>query len=441
MRSRQPKVLHPICGRPMLAYALDAARSATDGDPLVVVSPATLDVREAFDGQARFAMQDEPRGTADALRAALAVLGDDAEELLVLGGDTPFLDPATLIALLEERRASRAPIAMLTTHLAEPDGYGRIVRGASGMVSRIVEEKDSSAEDRAIDEVNAGVYAFDAAWTRRRLGDVPVSSASGELYLTDLVRLAVEDGGSVAAMSADAGEVSGINDRVQLAAASAQMRRRILERHMRAGVTVVDPDTTYVDDTVQLATDVTLEPGVILRGRTSVGEGTTIGAASQVVDSTIGARCHVWASVLEGATLEDDVRVGPYARLRPGAQIGSGSRIGNFAEVKQSRLGRGVQQHHFSYVGDAEVGAGVNIGAGTVTANYDGERKNRTVIGEGAFIGSDSMLVAPVEIGAGAITAAGSVVTHDVPAGKVAVGVPARIRDKKPRPGPAKEVD
>ena len=417
----------------MLAYALDAARSATSSEPLVVVSPATFDVRDAFEGHARFAVQDEPRGTADALRAALAVLDDDAAELIVVGGDTPFIEASTLSALLAERRASGGPMALLTTRLAEPDGYGRVVRDASGRVSRIVEEKDSNADDRAIDEINAGVYAFDAAWTRRRLADVPVSAASGELYLTDLVRLAVEDGDSVSALSADADEVAGINDRVQLAAASARMRRRILERHMRAGVTVVDPDATYVDDTVRLATDVTLEPGVVLRGGTSIGEGTTVGTATQIVDSTVGAGCRVWASVLEGATLEDDVRVGPYAHLRPGAHVGSGSRIGNFAEIKQSRLGRSVQQHHFSYVGDADVGAGVNIGAGTVTANYDGARKNRTVIGEGAFIGSDSMLVAPVEIGAGAITAAGSVVTHDVPAGKVAVGVPARIRDPKPK--------
>jgi bifunctional UDP-N-acetylglucosamine pyrophosphorylase/glucosamine-1-phosphate N-acetyltransferase len=415
----------------MLAYAVEAARSATANDPVVVVSPATIEVRDAFDGQARFALQDEPRGTADALRAAFSVLDADATDLLVLNGDTPFLDSKTLTALLEERRTAAAPIALLTTRLDDPDGYGRVVRDGSGRVTRIVEQKDSSTDDRAIHEVNAGVYAFDAGWTRRRLGDVPVSAASGELYITDLIGLAVEDGGAVAAVSADADEVVGINDRVQLAAATAQMRARILERHMRAGVTVVDPSTTYVDDTVHLATDVTIEPGVLLRGRTSVGEGTTIGAASQIVDSTIGAGCRVWASILENATLEDDVAVGPYAHLRPGAYIGSGSRIGNFAEVKQSRLAQGVVQHHFSYVGDADVGAGVNIGAGTVTANYDGERKNRTVIGEGAFIGSDSMLVAPVEIGPGAITAAGSVVTHDVPAGKVAVGVPARIRDKK----------
>jgi bifunctional UDP-N-acetylglucosamine pyrophosphorylase/glucosamine-1-phosphate N-acetyltransferase len=417
----------------MLAYALDAARAATDADPLVVVSPATMQIRDAFDGQASFAVQDEPRGTADALRVALAGLADDVDEVLVIAGDTPFLRSETLAALLAERRARGAGLALLTTRMAEPDGYGRIVRDRDGRVTRIVEEKDASADERAIDEVNAGVYAVATAWARRRLGDVAPSEASGELYLTELVRMSVEAGAGVADLDAASGEAAGINDRVQLAAATAVMRQRILEAHMRAGVTMVDPATTYVDATVTIAPDVTIEPGVILGGRTSIGAGTVIGAASQIVDSTIGERCRVWASVLEGAELEDDVHVGPFAHLRPGAHIGSRSRIGNFAEVKQSSLAEGVQQHHFSYVGDTDVGAGVNVGAGTVTANYDGKRKHRTVIGEGAFIGSGSMLVAPVEIGAGAMTAAGSVVTHDVPPGKVAVGVPARIRDPKER--------
>lgn len=434
MRSRQPKVLHQICGRPMLGYALDAARAATSAKPIVVVSPATLAIQDAFSGEARFALQDEPRGTADALRAALAEVGDGVTELLVVGGDTPFLQAGTLTALLAERRAGGGPLAVLTTRLTEPDGYGRIVRDADGNVTRIVEEKDAGPHERAIDEVNAGVYALEAGWARTRLADVPASTVSGELYLTDLVRLAVADGATVRAFPADPDEAAGINDRVQLAAAAALMRQRILDDHMRAGVTVVDPATTYVDATVLLATDVTLEPGVILRGATSVGEGSTIGAASQVTDSTIGERCRVWASVLESAELEDEVQVGPFAHLRAGAHIGRGSRIGNYAEVKQSRLGERVQQHHFSYVGDSELGDRVNVGAGTVTANFDGRRKHRTVVGEGAFIGSGSMLIAPVEIGAGAITGAGSVVTHDVPPGKLALGVPARIRDPKPRP-------
>lgn len=440
MRSRKPKVLHTICGRPMLAYALDAARAATSTEPLIVVSPATMAIRETFDGQARFAVQPEPRGTADALGAALAGLAEETGDLLVISGDTPFLRVETLDALLDRRRSSGARLAFLTTRLAEPDGYGRVVRDGSGRVTGIVEEKDASPQERTIGEVNAGVYALDADWARRRLAEVSASPVSGELYLTDLVRFAVEAGEGIAALEAEPQEAAGINDRLQLAAAEAVMRRRIIEEHMRAGVTIVDPATTYIDASVALAPDVTVEPGVILRGSTSVGGETVVGPGSQVMDSTIGERCRIWSSVLESAEVEDDVRIGPFAHLRPGAVIGRGSRIGNFAEVKQSRLAHGVQQHHFSYVGDADVGAGVNIGAGTVTANYDGARKNRTTIGEGAFIGSDSMLVAPIEIGAGAITAAGSVVTRDVPPGKLAVGVPARIREPKRRPaGPVKE--
>ena len=423
----------------MLAYALDAARAATGVAPVVVISPDMAGVRDVFGAEARFATQAEPRGTADALSTALAELGEDPAELLVLGGDSPFLRPGTLDALLAERRASGAPLALLTASLPVPDGYGRILRDGDGRVREIVEDKDAGPAERAIDEVNAGVYAIDVAWARRRLADIPPSPASGELYLTDLVRLAVADGTPAVTVATSPEEASGINDRVQLAEATSVMRRRILEDHMRAGVTVVDPATTYVDATVSLGTDVTLEPGVVLRGATSVGEGSLIGAASQVVDSVIGERCRVWASVLEGARVEDEAQVGPFAHLRPGAVIGRGSRVGNFAEVKQSRLGAGVQQHHFSYVGDADVRAGANIGAGTVTANYDGRRKNRTIIGDGAFIGSGSMLVAPVEIGAGAMTAAGSVVTHDVPPGKLAIGVPARIRDPRPRPAPGEE--
>lgn len=417
----------------MLAYALESAREATSADPIVVVSPETTAIREAFDGQARFALQDRPRGTADALRVALEAIDHATADVLVVNGDTPFLRAGTLGSLLAARRKAGASLALLSTRPADPAGYGRLVRDAEGRLVRIVEEKDAGAGEKAVREVNAGVYAIDADWARRRLPEVPASPESGEHYLTDLVRAAVAEGGQVLVLEAAAEEAAGINDRVQLAAAEGAMRRRILEDHMRAGVTIVDPATTYVDATVALASDVTLEPGVILRGRTSVGEGTVVGAGSQIIDSAIGERCRVWASVLEAATVEDDVLVGPFAHLRSGALIGRGSRVGNFAEVKQSRLGPRVQQHHFSYVGDADVGAGVNIGAGTVTANFDGERKHRTVIGAGAFIGSDSMLVAPVVVGEGAMTAAGSVVTKDVPPGKLAVGVPARIREPKKR--------
>ncbi|MFI5255288.1 MAG: DapH/DapD/GlmU-related protein, partial [Candidatus Limnocylindrales bacterium] len=261
------------------------------------------------------------------------------------------------------------------------------------------------------------------------------SPVSGELYLTDLVALARADGRLVTALAVeDEAELAGINDRVQLATAEADLRWRILEGHLLAGVTMEDPTTVFIDSTVVLAEDVVLEPNVVLRGRTTVGRDTRIGAGSRLVDAVVGERCRIVASVLESCTVEDDVGIGPFTHLRHGASIGRGVELGNFAEVKASRLGPGTKQHHFSYVGDAEIGAGTNIGAGVVTVNFDGRRKNRTVIGEGAFIGSDSMLIAPVTVGDGAATGAGSVVTHDVPAGKLAVGVPARIRTRRPPP-------
>jgi bifunctional UDP-N-acetylglucosamine pyrophosphorylase/glucosamine-1-phosphate N-acetyltransferase len=271
---------------------------------------------------------------------------------------------------------------------------------------------------------------------------VEPSKASGEVYLPELVALARADGLPVAALQLDDdGTLLGVNDRAQLADAEVEMRLRINERHLRAGVTMLDPGSTLVEATVELAEDVTLEGGVILRGATRVGRDTIIRSGSQLVDSVVGERCVVWASVLESAVVEDDVRIGPFSHLRAGARIGAGAELGNFAEVKAASIGRRSKQHHFSYIGDAEVGEGVNIGAGTITANYDGRRKHRTTIGDGAFIGSDTILRAPVTVGADAVTGAGSVVTHDVPPGKLAVGVPARIRTPsvKPEPKPPPE--
>ena len=336
--------------------------------------------------------------------------------------------------LVERRRSTKAAIALATIAPEDATGYGRIVR-KGGDVARIVEEKDASKAERAISEVNGGLYAFDGAWLRGRIGDLTASPVTGELYLTELVGLAHADGRRVVPVEVeDEMELAGVNDRVQLATLEADLRWRILERHLLAGVTMEDPTTTFIEADVELGQDVVLEPNVILRGHTRVGAESLIGAGSRLEDAVVGERCRVIASVLESCEVEDDVRIGPFAHLRAGASIGAGAELGNFAEVKQSRIGPRSKQHHFSYIGDAEVGADVNIGAGTVTANYDGRRKNRTVIGDGAFIGSDSMLIAPVTIGEGAVTGAGSVVTRDVPAGKMAVGVPARIRERRERP-------
>ena len=433
MKSVLPKVLHPLCGRPMLAYVLDAwdeAAGAAHRRPIVVYSPAVAAIREAFAERAEFALQDDPRGTGDAVRAGLAAVPDDATEILVLSGDVPLISAADLDAVLEARRQDDAAISLATVFAADPAELGRIVRSEFGTVERIVEARDASEEERESNEINAGLYAFDATWLRRRIATLEASPTTGELYLTELVRLAREDGRLVSAVAfEDDGRFDGINDRSQLAAAEWNLRVRRNEQHMREGVTMRDPSTVYLDWDVRLAADVTLEPNVILRGATSIGRGAVIGAGSQLIDSTVGARASVWASIVESSIIEDEASVGPFSHLRPGSVVGRGAEVGNFAELKKTRLGAGSKQHHMSYLGDAEVGQGVNIGAGTVTANYDGVRKHPTTIGDGAFIGVDTMIIAPREIGAGARTGAGAVVTRDVPAGKLAVGVPARIRE------------
>jgi bifunctional UDP-N-acetylglucosamine pyrophosphorylase / glucosamine-1-phosphate N-acetyltransferase len=437
MKSSLPKVLHTLCGRPMLAFVLDAWADAVgvpeqDARPVVVYSPPVEAIRAPFADRADFALQDEPRGTGDAVRAALAAVPDDTTEILVLSGDVPLVTGEELRAILDARREDDAAIALATVFAADPDRLGRVVRSEFGTVESIVEAKDATEEELANNEVNAGIYAFDAGWLRRRITSLEPSARTGELYLTELVRLAREDGRLVSAVAfEDDGRFDGINDRSQLAAAEWNLRVRRNEQHMRDGVTMRDPSTVYLDWDVSLAPDVTIEPNVILRGATAIGEGSVIGAGSQILDSTIGRNVRVWASVVEGSTIEDDATVGPYSHLRPGSVVGSGAEVGNYAELKNTHLGPGSKQHHMSYLGDAEIGANVNVGAGTVTANYDGTRKARTTIGDGAFIGVDTMIVAPREIGAGAKTGAGAVVTRDVPPGKLAVGVPARIREPR----------
>ena len=433
MKSSKPKVLHELCGRPMLAYVLDVAREVSGRRPLVVYSPATEAITDVFAGEADFALQETPLGTADGLRAAMAAVPETAEEILVLQADVPLVQSDLLAEIVDLRRARKAAMALVAVHSAEPEGLGRVVRAADGgQVIRIVEEKDATPAERQIEEINAGVYAFDAAWLRRRIGDVKPSPVSGEFYLPALVELARADRLPVVSLDVeDDGTLVGINDRSQLAAAEREMRMLINERHMLAGVTFVDPMRTYVDASVELARDVVLEPGVILRGSTRIGEGTRIGAGSQIIDTVIGRDCFIWASVLECSEVEDEVRIGPFSHLRAKSSIGSKVRLGNYAEVKASRLEAGVQQHHFSYIGDAEVGERTNVGAGTVTCNYDGVQKHKTKIGKHVFLGSDTMLVAPLELGDEARTGAGSVVTRDVPAGMLAVGVPARLRKQR----------
>ena len=440
MKSRTPKLLHHLCGRPMVAYVVDAARDAAGGRPIVVTSPLTAEVRDALGDEVDYSLQAEPRGTGDAVRAAVEVMPEGVDEVLVLIGDVPLLEPELLVELLEERRLDQAAIALIAVDAIEPGNLGRVIRDDAGTVERIVERKDATDAELAVNETNSGLYAFDAAWLRERIGSLKPSPKTGELYLTELVELARQDGRLVVALTVeDDGRLLGINDRAELAQAEWDLRTRLNAAHMVAGVTMRDPSTVYLDAEVRLASDVIVEPNVILRGRTSVGEGTVIGAGSQIVDSTIGTDCVVWASIVESSTIEDGARIGPFSHLRPGSIVGRGAEVGNFAELKNTRLGEGVKQHHVSYLGDAELGAGTNVGAGTITANYDGVRKHRTTIGEGVFLGVDTMLRAPVTLGDGSKTGAGAVVTKDVPAGKLAVGVPARIREPRAPQEPAPE--
>jgi len=432
MRSQIPKVLHPVAGKALLLHVLDAVRGA-GARPVVVLSKESEPARAIVGDGAVVVMQDPPRGTGDAVRVALGAITESSGEAFIVYGDTPLLRASTLRALAELRTKRGAPLALLSGMVGTTNAYGRVVRDASGDVARVVEVRLASAEERRLPESNLGAYAVDLTWLRKAAPRLRANE-TGEIFLTDLVALAAADGAPVAAYcTEDADEGMGVNTRIELAAAEDIVRRRIRERHMLAGVTFHDPTSSLVDADVEIAPDVVIERGCVLEGRTRIGSGTRIGPYAIVLDTTIGERCRVEASVIEGATLEDDVRIGPYSHLRPDAHLEQGVEMGNFGEVKNARLGKGTKMHHFSYVGDAHVGQRVNIGAGTITLNYDGVRKNRTEIGDDAFIGSDTLLRAPIKVGARAATGAGAVVTKDVPDDMLAVGVPARVRKKTER--------
>lgn len=429
MKSDLPKVLHPVAGRPMIEWCVRTAEAAASRKPVVVVGHGREQVMTALGDRCDFVVQDELLGTAHALQQAEAHLRDWQGAIVVTYGDMPLLraeTPARLVEAFDEaQRTQQAAFAMLTITRDDPQGFGRIVRSPSGAIAAIVEEVDCTPEQRALRELNPGVYCFDSAWLWQNLPTVP-RSRKGEFYLTDLVALAVAQGRVVVTITADAAETDGINTRVHLAQAEAALRRRILERLMLAGVTIQDPAGTYIDDTVEIAADTLILPGCLLQGRTVIGKGARIGPNSQIVDSTIGEGCVVAWSVVEEARMERGAQIGPFGHLRKGAHLGEGVHMGNFGEVKNSYLGPGVKMGHFSYIGDAQIGENVNIGAGTITCNFDGVHKNKTTIGRDVFIGSDTMLVAPLTIGQGARTGAGSVVTHDVPEHGLVYGVPAR---------------
>lgn len=434
MKSSLAKVLHPLLGRPMVRFPIDAAREA-GLKPFVVVHHQEDRVRVALADQpdVTFARQEQTRGTGDAVRSAFGVLPQDGT-VVVLNGDGPLLSADTLRALLEAHGDQL--VTLLTVDLPEPGRYGRIVRDAAGQPARIVEASEATPEQLALTECNAGIYAFDIAWLRSVLPDLQPHPPKGEIYLTDTLELAAVAGRARAIVVDDPSEVEGVNDRWHLSQARRVLQQRLIRDHARAGVTFESPETTLVEADVQIGQDAWIAPGVVLRGRTTIGAGATIGAHCVLSDAHVSAGAVVLAhSCLEGATV-GQATVGPYARLRPGADVQDGARVGNFVEVKKAVIEPGAKVSHLSYIGDARVGSGANVGAGTITCNYDGFSKHRTDIGPGAFIGSNTALVAPVSIGQDATVAAGSTVTEDVPADALALG---RGRQAN-KPGYAKQL-
>ncbi|MDP2345091.1 MAG: bifunctional UDP-N-acetylglucosamine diphosphorylase/glucosamine-1-phosphate N-acetyltransferase GlmU [Deltaproteobacteria bacterium] len=427
MKSRRPKVLHEIAGKPLVSWSVDAVRAAGCSDVVVVVGHGSEAVAALLDKRhpgVRSAIQSEQKGTGHAVMMALPSIPAGADVVVVVCGDTPRISADAIAALVKAKGTS--PMALWTTQLKEPRGYGRIVRGASsdgGDISAIVEEKDATPAVLAITEVNPGVYAFDVAFLRAQLPKLTTANAAGELYLTDLVRLCVESGSNVASVDVDAGITLGINDRVQLADAEDWARTEIQRRLLLAGVTLKNRATTSIEADVVVGEDVVLEQGVSLRGSTRIGRGVIVGQGAVLTDTIVADDVVIHPySVCDKAVIGTAAVVGPFSRLRPEADVGEGAHVGNFVELKKTKLGKGSKANHLAYLGDADIGAGVNVGAGTITCNYDGIGKHKTVLSDGVFVGSNATLVAPLLVGKDAYIAAGSVVTDAVPDDAVAFG-------------------
>jgi len=423
MHSAVPKVLHEICGRPMIAWPILAAREAGADRICVIVSPHH-DLTPVLPEGTETIVQPVADGTGGALRAAADVVRD-SDAVLVLSGDTPLLSAEVIEGLLAAHAEANAAATMMTTELEDPGTFGRVIRTADGEVERIVEAKkpgDASADQLEVKEVNAGTYVFSAARLAEALDGLTNENAQGEYYLPDVLPLIRKGGGKVIAhLVADPAVNLGVNDRADLARVTDEARRRILLAHMRAGVTIEDPGATWIDADVSIEPDATILPGTSLRGSTSIGSGTTVGPVTTLIDSRIGDRATVIHSYLTACQVADEAKVGPFTYLRPDASIGEGAKAGSFVEIKNSEIGAGAKVPHLSYIGDADVGEGTNLGASTVTANYDGRSKNRTKIGKNVQTGVDTTLVAPVEVGDDAYTGAGSVISEDVPPGALGI--------------------
>ncbi len=425
MKSNLVKVMHPLGGLPMISWPVKAARSAGAAKSVLVVGFQGDKVRDYFAGapDIAFAEQTEQLGTGHAVACALPLLRGCGGSVLILCGDVPLIQASTLEAMLLFHKEEQATLTVLTVHQETPHGYGRIVKDDQGNVARIVEEKDATAEEREITEINTGIYCADAEFLAGAVGQLQNNNAQGEYYLTDVVKWGAERGGRCLSFAAsDTTEVMGVNDRVQLAVAAAVLRRRINEKLMLSGVTIIDPATTYIDEGVEVGTDSVIYPHVQIAGKTAVGSGCVIEPGAVIRGCKIGNGVTVKAgSVMTDSILRDGVNVGPMAHLRPGSELGEHVKVGNFVETKKVVMGAGSKASHLTYLGDASVGSNVNIGCGTITCNYDGVNKHRTVIEDDVFVGSDVQFVAPVTIGRNSLIAAGTTVTRDVPPDSLAI--------------------
>ncbi len=422
MKSDLPKVLHKISGQPMVQYVIEAIAEVGVAKMTAVVGHGAEEVKAALDENVEFAMQSEQLGTGHAVMQAEGLYKDFNGDVLVLCGDTPLITAETIKKLVDEHRLKDNTVTVLTTELDNPTGYGRIIRDSSGQVSKIVEQKDAIPAELAVNEINTGFYCFKATELFAALKKITPANAQGEYYLTDILEIMKSNNQRVGAViTADSNEVMGINNRLQLAQAEKIIRLRVLEKHMLNGITIIDPDTTYIGSKVEIEVDTVLHPGTILEGNTKVAAGCVIGPNTRIVDAEVLADASIQYSVVLEAKVGPGAAVGPFAYLRPGTVLGNNVKVGDFVEIKNSVIGDGSKVPHLSYVGDSEVGSKVNIGAGTITCNYDGVKKSKTIIEDGAFIGSNTNLVAPVKVGQGAITAAGSTITKDVPGDALAV--------------------
>jgi bifunctional UDP-N-acetylglucosamine pyrophosphorylase/glucosamine-1-phosphate N-acetyltransferase len=425
MRSNRAKVLHTICGVPMVNYAISALKPLQPHRTLVVVGHQADEVRSVLPPGAEPVLQKEQNGTGDAVRVALESIEDEEGTLLVVNGDGPLISDGTLARLVERHRSAGVGATVLVAELPDPTGLGRVMEDAG--VVRIVEERDATEAERGGRLVNLGLYAFELSEIRRALGTIGSENDQGELYLTDALEVIGERSRAVTCFLENLEEANLVNDRAHLAKAEEIVRRRILDAHMRAGVTVRDPASTHIEATVEIGRDTVILPGTFLRGETRIGGDCVIGPSTDLLDTTVEDGALVEHSVGRGAVVGANANVGPYAYLRPGTRLGLNTKVGAYCEVKNTTIGAGSKVPHLSYVGDTEIGEGANLGAGTITANYDGKNKHRTEIGDGVFTGINTNLIAPVKIGEDAYLGAGSVVNRDIPAGKLAVGTPARV--------------